>query len=151
MLFFSIELFNNLSFFIILQNSLPCDQHTKLGYFYELIFDFFVANNYMFVSVFSFVLFVSLCMFHPAFYKIFEHHVRIMNGRDERRNYKKHIIDLIRFHMSISGYVIFVLKVSKHVELIKCTNDLKFKKISSLISVGLWNQLMFIVYILSVN
>lgn len=34
-----------------------------------------------------------------------------MNDSDERRNYKKHIIDLIRFHITISGYAIFVFRV----------------------------------------
>lgn len=87
----------HLIFFIFPINSLPWDRFTLIGYFYALIFDLIVSYSYLFVSSLLTIIFISVCLFHPAFYETFEHSIRKL-GRNRGLNESKLICDMIRFH-----------------------------------------------------
>lgn len=101
--------FQNCLHFILkysLINSLPWDQYTGLGYFYEIIFDFISSSDYMLLNGLLCISFISLCLFHSTFYQMFRHSVQRLD-RNENQNSEKLLSDLIHFHTTVKGYVRF--------------------------------------------
>lgn len=88
--------------------SLPWNQQTPIGYFYELIFDFIVATSYIFASNLMFIVFISICWFYPAFYKKFQYFVHKMDQTKNNRHEKELLFNLIRFHVKVKKSVIFL-------------------------------------------
>lgn len=85
--------------------SLPWNQSTLFGYIGEILFTVMLAPPYFTVLGVIFVLFISICMLHQAFYKIFEYSINkwdAMTTDDKNKCNNKHFLcDLIRFHILI--------------------------------------------------
>lgn len=85
--------------------SLPWDQRTLIGYVGEIIFVVFTSSNYMICNAPIILLFISICLHHQAFYKIFQHSLNKLDLPDKNINNRKFICDLVRFHTSVTEYV----------------------------------------------
>lgn len=81
--------------------SLPWDQETPLGYFGEICISMICIEAYLLDNGALVLLFISMCLHHQAFYKMFQHSLLKLNRPDKNRNDKKHICNLIRFHISV--------------------------------------------------
>lgn len=82
------------SFFINLKSSLPWNQTTYLGYFAELILLIPLAYGYMIINGTFLLLFISICMHHQVFYKMFKHSTDGM-----KKCNRKFLCDSMRFHI----------------------------------------------------
>lgn len=47
------------------------------------------------------LLFISLCVFHRAFYQMFSHTLKKLDHRNENQDDEKFLCDLIRFHNTV--------------------------------------------------
>lgn len=87
--------------------SLPWDQTTLWGYFSEVVSLIGVIIGYFIPISTILMLFVSMCLYHRAFYEIFEHSIdqfqQQNNGESpiEDQCEMKSIDDLIHFHISV--------------------------------------------------
>lgn len=72
------------------------NQTTYFGYFGEVISLSLGAGTYLIASGAVMLLFISVCLHHRAFFKIFEHTIDTLKQCD-----KKSLCDLIRFHVTV--------------------------------------------------
>lgn len=79
--------------------SLPWNQTTYLGYAGEISIDVMVTVGYLIANGSLLLFFMSMCIYHRAFLKIFEHSVDNLDAI-KGRNKEKCVLDLIRFHIS---------------------------------------------------
>lgn len=90
--------------FFVVNFSLPWNQHTNIGYFWEICYDLVTAEVYVFSGAMFIILFVSLCYHHRAFFKIFQHSLHTFDRSDEARNDEILLFQLIRFHVTIKEW-----------------------------------------------
>lgn len=84
--------------------SLPWNQQTSLGFFYELVFSLYAMGYYLFTSGVELVLFISVCLHDLAFYKMFDF-IMIEFDRDDNKPKQRQILSqLIRLHVSGKKY-----------------------------------------------
>ncbi|XP_055306184.1 odorant receptor 85b-like [Sitodiplosis mosellana] len=83
---------------------LPWDQTTLFGYFSEIIYNILISEAYMLYNGAVLIPFISICLHHWAFYKIFCHLLRYLDRHDENRNDKEFVCDIIDFHNSIKRW-----------------------------------------------
>lgn len=93
--------------------SLPWDQSTPIGYFYKISFDTLVGVTYLVSNGALLVLFVSICLFHQAFSKMFEHSLRKLGESGGDHNDEELLCQLIQFHISVKKWV--YLTVFSHI------------------------------------
>lgn len=89
--------FGEISIIILYRYSFPWDQTTLLGCFVEMGFTAINATMYLLTTGVFLLLFISICFYHNAFYKIFQHSVAEL-GRG--KNDKRILCDLIQFHIT---------------------------------------------------
>lgn len=77
--------------------SLPWNQKTPIGYIVEVWYDVFLGVVYYTGNGAIMLLFISLCLFHRAFYNMYSHYLLQLNRTDKNRNNKEFLCDLIRF------------------------------------------------------
>lgn len=86
--------------------SLPWDQRTPLGYFSELIFSNLYAASYLISNGTLFLLFISICLHHLAFYEIVQYSLDKLDRLDGNRNEEMKVFyDLIQFHILVKRSV----------------------------------------------
>ena len=81
--------------------SLPWDQSTISGYLSEMFFGFNIGEGYLFINGTILLLFMSMCMHHRAFYKMFKHLTDQWNRPHRSIDEKMFLCHLIRFHISV--------------------------------------------------
>lgn len=84
-------------------SSLPWNQNTPVGYFFEICYDITTGETYL-ISGSGILLFISLCQFHHAFLKMLQHSLRQLDHPDKTRNDKQFLCELIRFHVSVKEW-----------------------------------------------
>lgn len=84
---------------------MPWNQETSLGYLAEICLDVNQAVNYLFVIGIELVLFISLCLHHQAFYKMFQFFLRKFDCTDPKQNNQEILCELIRFHVMVEKCV----------------------------------------------
>lgn len=70
----------------------------------EIIFVAFYAASYFFANGSSLLFFVSICLHHEAFYKIFHKLTCRMDVIDGNQELEEHIFKTIRFHVSTKRF-----------------------------------------------
>lgn len=85
--------------------SLPWDQTTKLGYFMEMICDLIFGEFYLLGNGAFLLLFISICLYHLAFYKRFKYSISKLSQSENPGNDKKLLCDLIQFHNMVKEWV----------------------------------------------
>lgn len=86
-------------------SSLPWDQETPIGYFFEICVDNLFGEAYIFSASFI-LLFVSMCLHHQAFYQVFTHSLLECNRPNANYENKLLLHRLIRFHITAKEYVL---------------------------------------------
>lgn len=89
--------------------SLPWNQTTPLGYLAEICFQMLCGEAYLTFNGSVILLFISMCLYHQAFYKMFQYSMRKMNQPpDEGQQDTKGVLcNFIRFHISVKEWVFF--------------------------------------------
>lgn len=77
-----------------------------MGYFGEIIQTLIAAEIFLLVNGVPLVLFISICIHHQAFYKIFKHMIDEWNARQKNQSADKDVekflaYDLIHFHILV--------------------------------------------------
>lgn len=85
--------------FAIIWISLPWNQETLVGYIGEIWFDVIVSESYFITNGAILLLFMSICLHHQAFYRMFEKSVQELDHFDSKRNDEELLCNLIRFHV----------------------------------------------------
>lgn len=90
----------------IMHFSSPWDKTTMLGYFGEIVQTWIAAEIYLIVNGVALVLFISICIHHRAFYKIFKHSIHEWNSCQKNQNHDEDrgsifVRDLIHFHILV--------------------------------------------------
>lgn len=87
-------------FFFFLKNffsnyRLPWDQYTMKGWMAESILNFFIIASY-FLSVLSLLtLFISICKYHNAFYKMFKHQLISIDAETSSRSFPNNRLTML--------------------------------------------------------
>lgn len=81
--------------------SLPWNQSAPLGYAGEAGFVVATAEAFFIANGATFVLFISICLHHHAFYKIFSHTIDKCKNNKAKHCDSRFFSDLIRFQISI--------------------------------------------------
>lgn len=90
-----------LSIEIQIHNRLPWNQQTQIGFFIEIVFTTCVGEIYLIVNGSFLLLFISICLHHQAFSKMFQYFVQKFTKDDEYQNHKDFLCHLFRFHVSV--------------------------------------------------
>lgn len=80
-----------------------------IGYFGEVFYVIALIQGYMFTNGGVLLFFVSICLIHRAFSKMFLHSLKELNGMDNNRSCRELICKLIRFRSRIKESVICVI------------------------------------------
>lgn len=82
--------------------SLPWDQHTSYGWFAEVVGSWAFATSYLSVDSAFLTLFMSICEFHNAFFKMFQFKVGQLseNNSIQKNDVRKILHDAIFIHVS---------------------------------------------------
>lgn len=84
----------------------PWNQTTLAGYLGEDFYIFFAAVAFNVIAGVIFLLFVSICIYHSAFYQMFEHSINKWNQNiNGDQNDEQFIFDLISFHIEVKAWV----------------------------------------------
>lgn len=76
---------------------MPWNQTTLLGYFGESFIVAVDCTSYLFTTGVFLLLFLSLCIHHQAFHKMFKHSIDTLNQCDKNCCDEKYLCGLIRF------------------------------------------------------
>lgn len=85
--------------------SLPWDQHTPTAYIIEMFFNLFSLQIYTLISGVIMFLFISLCLYHRAFYQMFRQSAGELKTSDRKSYHKKYIFKLLQLHITTKKYV----------------------------------------------
>lgn len=86
--------------------SLPWNQSTLHSYAFEASFTLFNGETYISINGTLLLLFISICLHHQTFYKIFRRTAAELNIRDQSENNKeKTLRKLILFHVPAKKWV----------------------------------------------
>lgn len=78
--------------------SLPWNQETVIGYIGEIFYTIIAGQAFMISLALLSLLFISICWYHRAFFKMFQHFTLKLNQSNKNRNDKEFLVQLIRFH-----------------------------------------------------
>lgn len=81
--------------------SLPWNQSTPLGFFFEICYSVYAVEIYLFVTGTYLVLYISFCFHNQAFFKMFQHSLSTFDDTDKVRELKLFLRQLIIFHNSV--------------------------------------------------
>lgn len=84
---------------------LPWNQTTPIGYFGEIWLSTWFAGCYFFMNGVVFLLFISMCLHHQAFYRMLKHSLNAFDYPNEKRNDKRMLCKLIRFYNTVREWV----------------------------------------------
>lgn len=76
----------------------PWDQQTLIGYLAEIFLVIYIAGFYVVINGLFITLFISMCLQHSAFYKMFRHFVQKLDDPGKNRDNEELICKLIEFH-----------------------------------------------------
>lgn len=88
-----------------IHSSLLWDGTTLVGYIGEACFGLIVTIVYFVMHGSFFLLFISVCLYHQAFYRMFQQQVQILNCNNKNQDNKELLCKLIRFHVMTKTYV----------------------------------------------
>lgn len=78
----------------------PWNQTTLSGYLAEDFYIFFWGGAFFVATGTVLLLFISICIYHTAFRKMFEHSIDKFNQNSSLRQYdEQFVFDLMRFHI----------------------------------------------------
>lgn len=99
----STQLFNKISYFAFKTHfRLPWDQNTLTGYMAEIyIFSLGVGTTFAISTGSALMLFISICIHHGAFSKMFKHTAQKL-GQQNTGN-SEILRELVNFHNSVKG------------------------------------------------
>lgn len=81
---------------------MPWDQsEIPLGYAGDLFVEVLIGEAYMIFNGSFLLLFISICLHHQAFYKIFQIALRKLDFSDANRSDETTLCQLIRFHILV--------------------------------------------------
>lgn len=80
--------------------SVPWNQQTLAGYIAEASFITFSCETYLGAVGAPLLLFISFCLFHDVFYKMFRHFINELNHSDAERNNRELLRKIVKFHNS---------------------------------------------------
>lgn len=80
---------------------LPWNQTSALGYAQDLFVEVLIGEAYMIFNGSFLLLFISICLHHQAFYKIFQLAVRKLDFSDRNQSDETTMCQLIRFHILV--------------------------------------------------
>lgn len=92
----SIQVVYNLFRSLIINFSFPWDQTTYVGYVTEIIATVLIVCGYLILNGIPLLLFISICLHHRAFYRVFKQKIDKIKQWDEI-----FLCDLVRFHASV--------------------------------------------------
>lgn len=84
---------------------LPWNCKTPIGYIGEIIFHVVTGQIFLFVTGIVILLFIAMCLHHQAFYQMYCHSLQKFECIITKQNHKKHLCELIRFHVSAKRLV----------------------------------------------
>lgn len=93
------NIFLKIFYYIFAIIRLPWNQSTPHGYALEIAFDLYHGWTYMLSNGALLFLFISICLHHKSFYKIFRNEAKKLNYRDRHRNDADHLRKMIEFHI----------------------------------------------------
>lgn len=103
--------------------SLPWNQSKIVGYVGELGFIIASCEVALSTNCITIILFISMCLHHCAFYKLFKHTIKEWNCCQQNQCSKTMICHLVRFHISVKTYVsqshFYFCQMMKLTELLK--------------------------------
>lgn len=81
--------------------SLPWNQSTLLGYSYEICYEMTLAMSFFAVNGLFLIFFISMCLCHNSFYKIFRSLLNQLDDSKTTRESEEALCNLIRFRVSV--------------------------------------------------
>ena len=84
---------------------MPWNQETPLGYFFEICISLICMESYLIDNGAFLLLFISICLHHWAFYKMFQKSLKALDRHDNIRKTKEHIHHLVEFYILIKEWV----------------------------------------------
>lgn len=82
--------------------SVPWNEHTLVGYIAELSYHVASGVMYLLSETVFMLLFISLCLHHRAFYKMFCHSLNEINEHlNDTKIGEQHLVRLIRFYVTV--------------------------------------------------
>lgn len=91
---------NRNELFPISIDSLPWAQDTLIGYIGTTIYEILLGITYFIANGSLLLLFISICLHHEAFFKMFQHLLRKLETPDKHRNDTKYLCKIIRLQIS---------------------------------------------------
>lgn len=91
-------------FGVFKKNSLPFDQHTVIGYLFDMSLEIAFTFVYAYINGTFLVLFISICLHHRAFHIIVKESIQKWD-ENKNRNGEQFLRKLARFHASAKEYV----------------------------------------------
>lgn len=82
-------------------SSLPWNQETLFGYFSEICISMICIEAYLIDNGELLLLFISMCLHHQAFHRMFQNSLKKLDRINKNRNNEEYICGLIRFHISV--------------------------------------------------
>lgn len=79
-------------------SSMPWNTTTPQGFAGEVLVSAASCGSYFIILGAQLTLFISICLQHQAFYKMFAHSVLELDTSDQK---PQHVYGLVRFHISI--------------------------------------------------
>lgn len=83
---------------------LPWDQETLFGYICEIVLSLVCIEAYLLFNGALLLLFISMCLHHRTFNKMFQYSLQKLDHDDNQRNDRLFICKQIRFHISVKEY-----------------------------------------------
>lgn len=80
---------------------LPWNLTIQTGYYYEICYDAFMGDSYLFANGTMLLLFISICLHHNKFAKRFSYSLGKLNNANRVCNDKDVLCELIDFHTSV--------------------------------------------------
>ncbi|XP_031632738.1 odorant receptor 67a-like [Contarinia nasturtii] len=103
---------------------LPWNQTTPLGYCGQLSVTLLYFISYFTLNGAFFLIFISMCFHHEAFYEMFQHKLRKLNHPDENGNKKKLLCKIIQFQISIRNWFLYSSEVYAFVIMIELIHNM---------------------------
>lgn len=86
--------------------SFPWNQQTLLGYFAEICCSIMMGEAAGIISGLFLLFFISMCLYHHAFYHMFRNMIKKLDPNDQPLRHKQLLCELIHFHIKAKRWVI---------------------------------------------
>lgn len=91
--------------FHYLNHSLPWNQTSALGYLGEVATSTASGQGYLILNGSTMVLFISICLHHRTFYKMFHHIIQKLGQPDKVQSDHETLCHSIRFHLMVKEWL----------------------------------------------